>query len=246
MRKRGQMRHDKAKPVACHWVRFLAVLFIVPAAGCPRSSGRRFDLASAHNLRVGETTMAEVRSLFGNPYAEIDAAIWKGGVMHFGDDDTRKMWYYRYGTPSVPVVAASGAGGHLWSLEVDLDSDGRVTDYWCSNNCDWPYFARAIRGQGTDFDILWVKENLLPQKATKLEVLSYLGDAYRVMSINKPGVQERWHYGYIGFEKASLAGTAVDRCYQKSVDIDFDVDGVVVSVRGQSNFSEDKKRFFKR
>lgn len=221
--------------------RFLAtfmLLFLLPACA---TVGRGFDLGSVATVRVGETTMSEVRSQFGSPTTEIDVATWDYKRMHFGDETTRTIWRYLY---------AKGTIGSARSkfLQVDFDESGRVADY---------YYSSSFKGDKTesaakrDFDIFLAKERIVEGTTSKPEVLSLLGDSYRVIPINKPGTAERWHYGFSAKSAdetttmhTSAGAVTIDKIYGKSLDIDFDSRGIVCDIRGESDFPADKDRFF--
>jgi outer membrane protein assembly factor BamE (lipoprotein component of BamABCDE complex) len=78
-------------------------------AGCI-SIGHSFEVAKVRQIAVGETTRAEIRSTFGEP--------WRTGV-----DDGRKTWTYGHYRYSIFGKAETR------DLVVRFDDSGRVHSY---------------------------------------------------------------------------------------------------------------------
>lgn len=223
-----------------HLLLVVSLLLIVFCTSCA-SVGRKFDLSQVQTLRIGETTMAEVRALFGNPLTEIDVDSWGYKRMHFGDEETKTIWRYSYAIGTIGYAQGK-------FLQVDFDQAGRVSDYYYSSDFGK---EKTEEPEKKDFDIFQAKEGIVPGKTKKTDVISLLGDNYRMISIDKPGTAERWHYGFTGKskdEKVSVGTSAgavnINKIYGKSLDIDFDSNGSVVDIRGESDFPADKDRFF--
>jgi outer membrane protein assembly factor BamE (lipoprotein component of BamABCDE complex) len=88
------------------------------AVGCV-SVGHDFTAANVPMLRVGETTRAEVRELFGPP--------WRTGL-----EDGQPTWtygYYRYSLFGDPVAH---------DLVIRFGDDGRVVSYTFSSTLQAP------------------------------------------------------------------------------------------------------------
>ena len=204
-----------------------ALLCLVLLPGCV-SVGEDFQLASVGRLRVGETTMDLARMELGIPLVEINVADWGKQRMHFGDEETVTIWRYNYASGTVGFARAR-------FLQVDFDAAGKVSDYFYSSD-----FGDDEAGDSAnkDFDLFQVRQSVFKGKTTKAEVSDLLGDTFRVIPINKPSVSERRHYGF----SATLPSGAGRTIYGKSVDIDFDANGVVVDVRGESDFPADVNR----
>lgn len=204
--------------------------------------GTQFDSTNIDNITVAKTTTEDVRAWFGAPYTRIDVPTWEYKRMHFGDEQAHTIWRYIYAKGT--IASAQGK-----SLQVEFDKDGIVTDYYYSSDfgkdkTDEPKVKK-------DFNIFLAREKVLINRTTKAQVLSLLGNNYRVININKPNVYERWHYGYTGKSKhekitaaTSLGEVEIKKIYGKSLDIDFDINGVVVDIRGESDFPQDTDRFF--
>lgn len=199
------------------------------------SVGENFQLDAINHLRVGETTMSLARMELGPPFVEIDVAEWRKDRVHFGDESTVALWRYLY---------ARGTLGHARArfLQVEFDSAGKVSDYYYASDFGEDGVAEA---RDRDFDLFVVRERVIPGKTTRAEVTSLLGESFRLMTIHKPGVAERRHYEYSAKLPADSAGSPPSggkRNFGKSVAIDFDARGIVVDVRGESDFPADLRR----
>lgn len=218
-------------------VLFILVLSVVFLSSCA-TIGRNFNLLTVNQIEVGKTTMSDVRSLFGNPSVEIDVDTWDYKRMHFGDEETETIWRYTYASGTIVSAKAK-------FLQIEFDKDGRVSDYYYSS--DFMEDKTEEPEEKIDFDIFLAMEKIIPGKTNKAEVLNMLGNNYRIIKIKKPDTYERWHYGYTSkseTEKSSFGSVEIDKIYGKSLDIDFDFNEVVIDIRGESDFPEDKDRFF--
>lgn len=230
------------------WRRFLLSLAAVTLLTSCASLGRQFRLEGIDQVVIGTSKMSDVRSLLGDPYAEIDTATWGYKRMHFGDEKIATIWAYVYASGSILGTSAK-------DLTIDFDKDGKVVDYSFSNTFDGNKTKEPKESERKDFDIFLVRKKIIPRKTTQSEVLSLLGDKYQETTINKPGTKERWIYLY---EKKSTdekvvlpvstifssQNVQVDKIYEKSVFIDFNSNGIVSGVRGESDFPADKDKFF--
>ncbi len=206
--------------------------------------GRKFELTGVNQIGIETSTMSEVRSMFGDPMAEIDVATWGFKRVHFGDENTATIWRYVYSSGSVVEV-------HMKYLEVDFDGNGIVSDYDFSSDYNEDKTQEPDKKQRKDFDIFAAKNNIIPHKTDQTQVLSLLGPIHRVLTINKPDVKERWTYSYerkSTDEKVAVPTSAgvvrTNRYYAKGVAIDFNEKGIVVDISGESDFPEDKDKFF--
>lgn len=191
--------------------------------------GNKFTLAQVEKLQIGRTIMPEVRSLFGSPTREIHVATWTGrpGV-HFGDETTATIWRYVHGSAQAR------------SLQIDFDKEGKVVDYYYSSDFAVDKTAEPVK---QDFNIFQAKEKIVAGKTAKAEVVSLLGNNYRLIPINKPNTSERWHYGFTDkCPKKMSDGSVWNKTCGKSLDIDFDSQGMVADVRGESDFPGDLAR----
>lgn len=211
----------------------IPVVIILLTSCASFTIGEKFDSASVGSIRIEETTMTEVRSLFGYPWVIIDVDSWKTTRMHFGDEDTKTLWRYMYGR------VTSGDSPSKF-LQVDFDQAGRVTDYYYSSDFD---IDKTEETAEKDFNIFQANNQIIQGKTTKSDVIMLLGNNYQIIAINKPHTSERWHFGYseIGTSNGKVDS---DKTYGKSLDIDFDSNGVVVDIRGESTFPADLRRYF--
>ena len=212
------------------------------------SMGRQFQLEGVNQVTIGTTKMDEVRSLLGNPYNEIDVATWGFKRMHFGDEKTTTIWNYIYASGSI-----LGASSKI--LIVDFDNEGKVTNYSFNSNFGKDKTQTPKETDRKDFDIFLAKKKIISKKTTQAEVLSLLGNNYKEVSINKPGTKVRWTYVYTKQSKDekvlvpissvfSSHNVEVNKVYEKNLSIDFNANEIVIDVRGESTFPEDKDKFF--
>jgi hypothetical protein len=197
------------------------------------TTGMRFNVSLVTQLEIGSATKAEVRQLFGEPHQRIDVETWQVKRLHFGDESTDIIWRYAHGSGSVVLFK------HRF-LQVEFDRQGRVVDYHYSSSFSKDKTPEPKTEK--DFDIFAVRQSLIPGKGTRQDVERVLGKDYRVILIRKPGVAERWHYGYSGIsagQGTNAGGRQVAVFCGKSIDIDFDAAGVIKHLRGESDFPED-------
>ncbi len=212
------------------------------------SIGRQFQLGGVDQITVGSTSMSEARALLGNPLLEIDVATWGYKRMHFGDESTATLWKYIYASGSI-------LGSNVKTLEVEFNKDGVVSDYYFTSSFNEDKINEPKNSEERDFDIFLAKDQIIPGKTNQMEVLTLLGKARREMSINKPGTHVRWIYDYqhkSNDEKVnvpvstafSTQNVEINKYYGKFLFIDFNQDGKVVDIRGESDFPADKDKFF--
>ena len=199
--------------------------------------GRSFRGAGVRQLEVGTTTKAQVVQLFGPPYTHINAVGYRLLRVHFGDDDAVLIWRYLYGSGYWPITASGRV------LQVEFDAAGRLVDYYYDSRFAEDATPRPVKE--TNFDIFPARDRIVPGKSSRTEVAAVLGTNYAVLPFNKPGVAERWHYGYSETsktEKSTFEGMKVNKVYSKSVNVDFDAQGIVQHLKGESDFPDDFAR----
>lgn len=202
--------------------------------------GKRFDMSKVDRLEVGTSRMAEVESWFGKPLVVIDVPNWKYRRAHFGDEKAVTIWRYVFAIGTIGYAQGK-------SLQVEFDRTGTVSDYY--------YDGDGTPGpkETKDFDFFRAKATIVPGTTTQAEVLTVLGDNYRKIPMRKPSTHERWHYGHTQKAKDAKTGTwtslgpvEINKIYGKSLAVDFDAKGIVIDVRGESDFPEDKEKVYAR
>ena len=197
------------------------------------NAGTNFQMTAVGQLEVGMTTKARVLELFGPPFKRIDAAQYRHQRVHYGDDETFLIWQYAYVSES--LVQSSGR-----FLQVEFDATGSLIDYICSNQ--FGEGTTPVLLNKSNFDVLLAQRSIIPGKSTRSEVAALLGTDYTQLPFRKPGVSERWHYGYSEVSKnetVAHAGNEKKRSFYKSLNIDFDESGIVRHIKGASDFPDD-------
>jgi outer membrane protein assembly factor BamE (lipoprotein component of BamABCDE complex) len=211
----------------------LALACLTLSACVTANIGQDFGTDKVCQMRAGESTQADVARLFGAPLGKIEIADWKIPRYHFGDESTVTIWRY---------LQASGSlgGSSSKTLQVEFDAAGHVVDY--------SFLAISSKGKKTkttDYDIHLAREQLVPGTSTRADVIALLGTNSIVVPFNKAGVAERLEYGYTETSKTEwteMFGRRIQRIYGKSLSIQLDSEGRVVSIRGVSDFPEDIAR----
>ena len=198
--------------------------------------GRSFPSVNIAKLQAGTTTKAQVLEMFGSPFVRIDKAQWDCPRVGFGDEETAVIFRYVHGHGNLLYSAAR-------FLQVEFNEAGLLVDY---------HYSSAFRKDRTpeapqevNFDLFLARDRVVPGKTTRAEVSSLLGTNHVLLPFNKPGVAQRWHYGYSAPSKtdhATIAGQEIEKRYGKSVDIDLDPAGIVLHRQGESDFPEDVAR----
>ncbi len=212
----------------------LSITVVILLTSCI-TIGEKFELAPVSELQIGKTTMAEARSLFGNPVAEFNTPLREADFMVFGKDKYEKMWRYIY--------TSTAGGTKSKELLLYFDKKGILSDYYYSSD----YKEDNIEKVNENFDIFLVKDKVIPGKTNKALVKVLLGEIHKEVDINKPGVTERWSYQFVTTSKEETVtyGTiTIPKPYVKSAHIDFNSSGIVVHAQGESTFPEDKEKFF--
>lgn len=222
---------DRAGSLRSHIVLLTALSPVVFLASCV-TVGSSFDSAPVRRICIGQSTMADVRAMLGNPRVVIDVATWDCKRMHFGDENAKTFWRYYYARATI-------GGARVRFLQVDFDEREGVTDYYFSSSFQ---NDKTTEPEERDFDILLAKEQIVPGKTAQAEVLKLLGDNYAVVNVNKPGTSERWYYLFTRQSGEKQTGSGVEKTYVKSLRIDFDKNGTVAHIRGASDFPADMAR----
>lgn len=200
------------------------------------NAGTNFQMTGVRQLEVGTTTKVQVLQLFGPPIERIDAAQYKQRRVHFGDEETVLIWRYTYLSESLMQAAVR-------FLQLEFDTSGRLVDLFYES--DFSKDAISARAKKTNFDISLAWHSIIPGKSTRSEVTALLGSDHSVLFFNKPGVSERWYYGYSETSEAETnryAGKKTQKIYRKSLEIDFDAEGIVLHIKGESDFPDDLAR----
>jgi outer membrane protein assembly factor BamE (lipoprotein component of BamABCDE complex) len=182
-------------------------------------------------LEVGATTKSQILQKFGPPYERIDPANWR--VAHFGDDKTALILRYFYGEADL----FQGANR---SLQTEFNDAGLLVDYLYISNFQEDRTAKPTKE--TNFDIFVARSHIIPSKTLKTEVVSMMGTNYMVLQFNKPGVAQRWYYAYSAQSRTETTialGQTIPIMHSKWLVIDFDAQGTVQHVRGESDFPDD-------
>ncbi len=198
-------------------------------------------MQDVNQIFVKKTKMNEVRALLGNPLAEIDVATRGYKRMHFGDETTATIWRYLY-------AAGSVLGANSKFIQIEFDDEGKVADYSFTSS-----FAKdkmlVPKDNERDFDIFLARKKIIPQKTTQAQVSGLLGKSTKEVMINKPGTKIRWVYDYTkeidhkgDMVTPNLLGNK--EIFGKNLSIDFNAEGIVTDIRGESDFPEDKDKFF--
>jgi outer membrane protein assembly factor BamE (lipoprotein component of BamABCDE complex) len=205
-------------------------------ASCISASvGRSFPSAGVTGLEVGVTTKAQVLQQFGPPYERIDPVNWR--IMRFGDDETALVLRYVYSQANL----FQGADR---SLQTEFNHAGLLVDYVYISNFREDRTTKPTKK--TNFDIFAARSKIIPGKALKVDVVSLMGTNYMVLQFNKPGVAQRWYYAcseQSKTEKTIALGQTIPITHNKWLVIDFDAQGTVQHVGGESDFPEDVARF---
>jgi outer membrane protein assembly factor BamE (lipoprotein component of BamABCDE complex) len=186
--------------------------------------GRNFQLSDVSRIEAGKTTKTEVLEFFGEPFTAIEVAKWKYSRVYFGDEDAVLIWRYRYESGSLIVFSAKSM---VKSMQVEFDAAGRVMDYYCEST--FPEDTAPKSPTTSNFDLFKARDQIRAGKTTRDDVIAILGGNYISTAFNKPGVAERWHYGY----SENL------QTYSKSLDVFFDSNGTVLHCKGESDFPDD-------
>ena len=206
-------------------------------AGCVSAQiGRSFSAANVARLQVGTTTKIQVTELFGPSFVEIDQLAARKRWLRFGDEDTVIILRHMHGYGTL-------FDSDSRFLQTEFNAAGVLVDYHFTST--FPKEKTPHAAQETNFDLLVARNAIVPGKTSQAQVVPLLGTNYVVLPFNKPGVAQRWHYGYMErskTEKIKIAGKSIPKFRGKSVDIDFDAGGIVVHVRGESDFPEDLAR----
>jgi outer membrane protein assembly factor BamE (lipoprotein component of BamABCDE complex) len=200
------------------------------------SVGRNFPSASIAGLEVGSTTREQVIQKFGPPYERIDPANLR--IVHFGDDETAVILRYAYG--HADMFLFDGAGR---SLQTEFNHAGLLVDYLYVSNFQEDRTANPAKE--TNFDIFAARIQIIPGRTLQAGVISLMGANYRVLPFNKPGIAQRWYYAYSEqsrTEKTMAFGQTIPKTHSKWLAIDFDAQGTVQHVGGESDFPEDVAR----
>jgi outer membrane protein assembly factor BamE (lipoprotein component of BamABCDE complex) len=204
-------------------------------ASCISASvGRSFPSASVAGLEVGTTTKAQVLQQFGPPYERIDTANWR--IMHFGDDETALILRYVYSHANL----FQGADR---SLQTEFNHAGLLVDYVYISNFREDRTTKPAKE--TNFDIFAARSQIIPGKTLKADVVSLMGTNYIVLPFNKPGAAQRWYYAFSEqskTEKTTVFGQTIPITHSKWLVIDFDAQGTVQHLGGESDFPEDVVR----
>jgi hypothetical protein len=128
-------------------------------------------------------------------------------------------------------------------MQIEFNTAGCVIDYDCHST--FPEDAAPKSPTPANFDLFKARDQIRAGKTTRADVIAILGRSYVSTAFNKPGVAERWHYGYSENSKTEhtqLFGQRIPKCYGKSLDVFFDSIGTVLYCKGESDFSDDLAR----
>jgi outer membrane protein assembly factor BamE (lipoprotein component of BamABCDE complex) len=212
-----------------------AVVALLLASCASANLGRDFSTEQIGSLRVGETTKAEVLQKFGAPLVSIVVADWKCRRVHFGDEQTTHIWRYLFGHGN--LLGSSGK-----SLQVEFDASGRVIDYVVDRSLAE---AAARNEKARNFDLFKARDQIIPGKTPKADVLTLLGTNCVSEAFNQPLIAERIRYSHTQPAQEEWVydfGVKARKIYGKSLNLLIDSEGRVLAVKGESDFVEDLNR----
>ena len=230
---------------------FMGAVLVFAMCGCTIQGlpmSKRVHPEAISQLWVGITTMADVRAVFGTPSGDYTIQERERQFKLIGSGEASQCSLY---------LSTSG------NLVATFDKDEKLVDYDYITHADSKWFAR----KESDFSFTSAT-NIVVGNTTKSKVEKLLGSNYLVKTVNKPGVKERWKYAYDKTDKEYVSSGVApgvpmftmtglhsgyltsggnvpvvetkDVIHERWITIDFDAAGMVIGLRGESNFPTDR------